>query len=555
MSSPRLDDSRRPIADILVPPVLLLGPLFHFLRYHGYPLLRAEILIIVGGTILAGVAVGWILHRASPEFRLALLNVLILVVVDLLVAVHLTRYEFYLLVLAVAGVLVWLLRRNVTSILLASGLAFLVGTLLVPTPNVYETAYSSRHDVEADRSLPPIFHFVFDEHIGVDGLPSEQLRDELVSAYLERGFRIFPNSYSHYSRTINSLPNLLNYTTESVDSVFIESSGFGATGLRQNRHFAAAASRGYRIRVYQPAFLNFCHPEGVSVASCFTYPGNTVGDIADQPMPVLAKAQLVAVYFLANQLFLYRSSGWLYRSVHRLLGSVNVSLPAWDWVGDHVTPPISVLTDRLLAETDGDPRGEFVFAHVLMLHYPFMYDAHCVPKPHARDRLDAWSPNAPPRRVNTEESRRRRYELYEEQVQCVLREFEHLLATLEALPGFEDAVIIVHGDHGPKITITPPLLEHFDSLTSRDLRDSYSTLFAVRAPGVPAGRRVRLRVAGAVDGIAALRIRSGRTARGHATKTLWTDLPKLGCGWSIGSGGLEERAKGEAVEDGCSSVT
>jgi hypothetical protein len=69
----------------------------------------------------------------------------------------------------------------------------------------------------------------------------------------------------------------------------------------------------------------------------------------------------------------------------------------------------------------------------------------------------------------------------------VLREFERLLDTLEVLPGFEDAVIIVHGDHGSKITITPPLLDHIDSLTSRDLRDSYSTLFAVRAPGVPAG--------------------------------------------------------------------
>jgi arylsulfatase A-like enzyme len=204
-------------------------------------------------------------------------------------------------------------------------------------------------------------------------------------------------------------------------------------------------------------------------------------------MPVLAKARLVTIYYLSNQLLLYHFSGWLYRQLHRSLGSVNVSLPAWDWIGDLVTPPMSILTDRLLADIGGDPRGEFVFAHVLPPHYPYMYDANCVPNPKARDRLGAASPNAPPPQTNTEESRRRRYELYEEQVRCVLREFERLLDTLEVLPGFEDAVIIVHGDHGSKITIIRPTYEHLDRLTSRDLRDSYSTLFAVRAPGVPAG--------------------------------------------------------------------
>ncbi len=486
MKSPRPEDAHGPIADVLAPPVLLLGPLFHFLGQHGYPLLQAEILIIIGGTILAGVAVGWVMHRASPELRLVVLNALLLLVIDLAVDVRLTRYESYLLVLAAASVFVWMLRRHVTSILLASGLAFLLATLVVPTPNVNEAAYSSRNDVEADRSLPPVFHFVFDEHIGVEGLPSEELRHEIVSAYSNRGFRVFPNSYSHYSRTQNSLPNLLNYTTESVDSAFIDGSGV-ITRLRQNRHFEAAVSRGYRIRVYQPGFLSLCHADGASVASCFTYAGNSVGDIAALPMPVLAKARLVTIYYVSNQLLLYHFSGWLYRRLHRSLGSVNVSLPAWDWVGDLVTPPMSGVTDRLLADIGGDPRGEFVFAHVLLPHSPYMYDADCVPNPRARDRLEASDPNVPPPRVNTEESRRRRYELYEGQVQCALREFEHLLATLEALPGFEDAVVIVHGDHGPKITITPPLLDQFDSLTSRDLRDSYSTLFAVRAPGVPAG--------------------------------------------------------------------
>ena len=123
MKSPETEDTHR--LDILAPPILLLGPLFPFLRYHGYPLLRAEIFIIIVGTILVGLAFGWILSRASPRLRWVLLNVLVLVVVDLLI--DLDGYAPYLLVLTASGVLVWLLRRYVTSIMVVIGLAFLLG--------------------------------------------------------------------------------------------------------------------------------------------------------------------------------------------------------------------------------------------------------------------------------------------------------------------------------------------------------------------------------------------------------------------------------------------
>jgi hypothetical protein len=49
-----------------------------------------------------------------------------------------------------------------------------------------------------------------------------------------------------------------------------------------------------------------------------------------------------------------------------------------------------------------------------------------------------------------------------------------------------DAIVIIQGDHGSRITTAEPSQSPFGSLTPRDYVDGYSTLFAVRAPGLPA---------------------------------------------------------------------
>jgi hypothetical protein len=47
-------------------------------------------------------------------------------------------------------------------------------------------------------------------------------------------------------------------------------------------------------------------------------------------------------------------------------------------------------------------------------------------------------------------------------------------------------VIIVHGDHGSRITIESPTAPNSDRLSAADLVDGFSTLFAVKRPGQPA---------------------------------------------------------------------
>jgi hypothetical protein len=62
-----------------------------------------------------------------------------------------------------------------------------------------------------------------------------------------------------------------------------------------------------------------------------------------------------------------------------------------------------------------------------------------------------------------------------------------VLAELEAHPGFEDAVVIIQGDHGSRIMITPPMYDYYTLASTRDYLDSYSTLLAMRGPRIPSG--------------------------------------------------------------------
>ena len=54
---------------------------------------------------------------------------------------------------------------------------------------------------------------------------------------------------------------------------------------------------------------------------------------------------------------------------------------------------------------------------------------------------------------------------------------------------FEDATIVVHGDHGSRIARVAPLTTAPQPLSDEDLADMYSVLLAVRSPSLSPGYR------------------------------------------------------------------
>jgi hypothetical protein len=69
------------------------------------------------------------------------------------------------------------------------------------------------------------------------------------------------------------------------------------------------------------------------------------------------------------------------------------------------------------------------------------------------------------------------------QLNCVRQKLDGLMSELEGIERFRDAKIIIHGDHGSRISIGDTL----EDFTPRDFVDNYATFFAVRAPGVNPG--------------------------------------------------------------------
>ncbi len=66
---------------------------------------------------------------------------------------------------------------------------------------------------------------------------------------------------------------------------------------------------------------------------------------------------------------------------------------------------------------------------------------------------------------------------------------QSLFAELKSLGIYDEATIIVHGDHGSRIGERPYISAMPESLTEQDMIDHYATLLAIKAPGIAPGLR------------------------------------------------------------------
>lgn len=125
------------------------------------------------------------------------------------------------------------------------------------------------------------------------------------------------------------------------------------------------------------------------------------------------------------------------------------------------------------------PRGTHVFAHFMVPHSPYLLLESCV----VSGKVDTGYNLSQYPAGERAEKRRDHYQRYLAQLRCVEHKLDDLMATLAQSAQFRDAVIVIHGDHGSRIS-SSDILEDYDK---RDFVDNYATFFAIRAPGVPPG--------------------------------------------------------------------
>jgi len=342
------------------------------------------------------------------------------------------------------------------------------------------------HHEPGVNSPPRIIHLILDEHIGIEGIPTDiegglATKNLITQFYLKNGFQLFGGAFSHYFNTHISISNMVNFSADIKDVPFVKN-GDGYI-LPRNKYFKLLSERKYHIEVLSGGFLDFCSAAVVTV-NC-QYDFGTLHAFAKLEMPTSQKFQVVTSRYL-NQ------SSVVPFLIRKIVLPYEL-LRSWIWAFElDRTRLNSLSTLRNLKVLWNDiaslPHGSALFAHLMIPHSPYVAHADCSIRPASRDFLwynnNRFLPSAEGP-TNTIASRQERYKLYFEQLGCLYLRLDELFDRMRAARVYDDSIIILHGDHGSRIGINEPTTKNQQALTKQDLVDGFSTLFAMKLPGRP----------------------------------------------------------------------
>jgi hypothetical protein len=403
---------------------------------------------------------------------------------------------FLAAIIALAA-LMWLLREHAAAIICVIFVTLLGVTLASEHPGTHRIVSEQGPVARSAATAPPLLiHLLLDEHIGVEGLPQEipaarELRGELVEFYTSRGFRLFGGAYSQYANTYNSIANLLNFAAREVSHPYLlHGSDESEWDLKEAAYFRTLQQRGYRLHVYQSTYMDLCHANGIELQDCTTYPVASLGMLQDLQLPAREKTRAIANAVVTRSAVLHVLNKVYERGIRAAAVRVGWQLPEWDWQPPSFGPlRVPDVFERLTDDILQHPRGHAYFAHLILPHYPYVFDGRCTLRSRTSDWLTNRISSTDPLVYNTVDSRAEKYAHYVEQSRCVLTMLDGLLAHLDRRGLLDNATIIVNGDHGSRIP------RHFPSgttlaagvLDDADYRDTFSALYAIRSPGVSPG--------------------------------------------------------------------
>ena len=476
-------------SNLVLPQLILLPPLISYLKYHAYSPVKPEALSLIAITIGLGAVASSALTLGCPRLRVGTVSLLVVLFSDIqmnwghelssLFKVSRTPVRDGLaaiaaLVLIYAGVtlIFWLLRRYLSTVLLVFFGTVFVSAVLLPSETVlWGRERKCSESPAKTATLPPIVHLVLDEHIGLGGLPQDLPAGQsqwyrMRSLYLDNGFRLFGRVYSRFATTPHSLPRVFNFTVP---------------GHEASNYFERIARQGYRIRVYQPErVLNFC--SGADFDLCETYPAFSLHLLQEADVAFIQKFALVYGMY-THQSFVYFAVTLAYQKVAHQMGLPELSFGR-EAIG---AIPSMLLLQRVIEEASEIESGTLIFAHLLLPHSPYTYDAECALLPVGTPWLYSGDPDLAPPLYNTSESRRIRYERYLDQLDCTNDKLRELFDGMKRTGVWDNAIVIVHGDHGSRIVKNSPEASNIKNLEAADFIDAFSVHFAIKRNGVKSG--------------------------------------------------------------------
>lgn len=442
--------------------IMMSYPFLSMMWHHQYPLLTAEVLLFFTATILLCL----LLAVMTTACRLWLANVIFTISMTLVLVLQFNLlFEGSTVLLAIMVMLALAMGRKFQQLAFAVFIALIIGAII---DSKLDHAKNYPLVVKSDQqtSLTPVVHIILDGFIGPDGLPPQNvpqaLRSEILEFFRENDFELYNRAYSHYSATQDSLVHAFNFTndeeTPALKSVIFHSDH----SVTKNRYFELLQWRGYTINIYQSELVEFCQAVPDAVGRCMIYNTPNLNTIRENVSSPGLRFRILAVN-------LFRQSTFISLFLNNRLW-----LPKWG---------VTIYQPKVIDEIGDDlerTRSGVYFAHLLLPHAPFVYQDDC--------QLDYSS--EPWERFltsglekNTVDERIVRYVRYLPQAKCALNEIGRLFDRMRELGLYDDAFIVVHSDHGSRISLRSAHKLNRNRLTPEDYQDMFSTLFAIKLPG------------------------------------------------------------------------
>lgn len=447
--------------------VCLAATFLSFLNHNAYPVARIEVGLSFMVLSLLAIAFGLLCARLKRRERFLVSTLFVVIIIQM-------NFDGGILLVAAtiaAAILLKYSVLSVTSIAFFVVFLFQVAEAMIPAA---ETAPVAKGPVA--EPAPLIVHVLLDGAIGIEGMPKDIPEATTAAEWgqrrlTEKGFAVFGRAYSEHLHTLNAVPEMFGFGME----VEVEKISYQYK-LKDNPYMEELTTRGYAITVYQNSVADYCRRS--DLAGCWTANGYRV--VSRSAYSSYDKAQ-VLMFSFASLSETFEFFARLYDLAIATWPPLAKIIPPLDWNNGPFPSTLGGMQalEQLLDRAETATDGEAHFAHVLLPHAPYVYNADCALKP-----LGEWR-----NRESHFTGRRELYRTYAEQWQCAVHRIAQLVDVLEASRSDRDFIVIVHGDHGSRITPVKPTIDNVGEFSPQLLRDSYSTLVAIRMPGLSPGYR------------------------------------------------------------------
>ena len=379
----------------------------------------------------------------------------------------------------------WIVRSHLTTIVATIYITVSVsGALLSVVPQLSQ---SPKNTEPVNENLPNIIHLYIDEHIGPEGVSTsviggKALANDIKKMYLNNGFQLYGNAHSNYFMSTLSSSSFFNFDS-SPDFVVANVEEINTNGklqfrLKNNAYFQKMEDRGYRTNIYNSDYLSYCRQ---SSDICQQYLIDGLNEETLSAIPIIERSNILRTRFFMHKFF-FRIAQITYSSIAQL-NRHYVSNTGYHPIG--AMSAFSML-DKIADDVKASPGGNLFFAHLLYAHHPHIWDSSCTLK-----EVKDWTIPSDFRTGAEKQSWTTGQEMYEtlqtnyyEQLGCALKMTDIFFDKLRANNSFDNSIIIIHGDHGSRISRVRSI-QHpgYPKMDAADLRNNYSTLYAIKRPG------------------------------------------------------------------------